>query len=422
LALHLDNLTGYDTDDRYFASLYSQGTRRVYSLDLSLAGIVATLPRPDPDHPAPGNRKIDPKHARDFGAYVREKRDWVCPAVILRAPEVIFSFEKQAEVGDSEFGIISVPRIARTDLRVLDGQHRILGLHMAYDDIANELAKARQELHLAQTNSPDQVAHIENVIKNLLMQRDRFTRERISVQIVLEDDERGYKQMFVDIAENAKGITKTLQARFDSRKVVNRALLKVIQHPLLNGRIEDQLDRVKTEQQFLAAKHVAEIIRAVAVGVGGRISRKKEEQLDEDELVATTDRFFSILAEAYPELQAIADGTLAPGELRGDGPKGSLLGSATMLRVLAGVYHELSRPTAQRGESTPDPWTDDQIVAFLATLRPDMTAPVAAGLWTDTGLVEAGAHAPRARGGDISRLGDHVLRWARHGLPVTTAA
>ena len=48
---------------------------------------------------------------------------------------------------------------------------------------------------------------------------------------MLEGDEKGYKQMFVDIAENAKGITKTIQVRFDNRRVVNRALLKVIQHP-----------------------------------------------------------------------------------------------------------------------------------------------------------------------------------------------
>lgn len=420
--LKLDDLTGYDPDDRYFASLYSQGTRRVFSLDLSLAGIVATLPRPDPDHPVPGNRKIDPKHARDFGLYVREKKDWVCPAVILRAHEEIFKFEREAEIGGSEFGRLSVPRIARTDLRVLDGQHRILGLHIAYEDIADELAKARQELQTARTSSPEQVAHWENVVKNLLVQRDRFARERISVQIVLEDDERGYKQMFVDIAENAKGITKTIQARFDSRKVVNRALLKVIQHPLLNGRVEDQLDRVKTDEQFLAAKHVAEIIRAVAVGVGGRISRKKEDQLDEDELVAATDRFFSILAEAFPELQAIVDGDLLPGELRGDGPNGSLLGSATMLRVLAGVYHELSNPTPPRGEPTPKPFSDDEIVMFLASLRPHMAAPVEPGLWTETGIVEPGAHAPKARGGDVRRLAERMVSWARTSLPVPVKA
>jgi hypothetical protein len=393
----------------------------VYSLDLSLAAVAALLPKPDPSNPTPGNRKVDPKHAQDFAGYVREKKDWISPALILRAPD-IFNFEKQAEVGGSEFGILSVPRMARTDLRILDGQHRILGIHLALEDMGRELEKARQEVNSARRDDPNTVDHWEGVVKTLLLQRDRFGRERISVQIVLEDEEKGYKQMFVDIAENAKGITKTIQVRFDDRKVVNRALIRVIQHPLLDGRVEDQLDRVKKDDQLLAAKHVAEIIRAVAVGLGGRISRRKEEELDEDELVSVTDRFFGVLINAFPEFQDIAGGKLEPGALRGSDGHGSLLGSATMLRVLAGSYHELAEPTPVRGEPTPSSMSDDEIVNFLIELRPYMGVPVTSRLWLDTEIFDAGARAPRARGGDIRRLADQIIEWARHGLPAGVAA
>lgn len=421
MAASVDHLTGYDTHDRYYASLYTQGARQVYSLDLSLAAIASVLPKPDPDHPTPGNRKVDPKHAADFGSYVREKKAWVSPAMILRAPD-IFEFEKRETIGGSEFGILSVPRVARTDLRILDGQHRILGIHLALEDIARELEKARQELNNARHTDPDSIDRWEGVVKNLLLQRDRFGRERVSVQIVLEDDEKGFKQMFVDIAENAKGITKTIQVRFDTRRVVNRALLKVIQHPLLDGRVEDQLDRVKTDEQLLAAKHVVEIIRAVAVGLSGRISRRKEEELDEGEMVDMTYGFLTTMSRAFPEFQEIADGKLAPGDLRRDGPHGSLLGSATMLRVLAGVYHELSRPTPQRGQTLPNPMNDQEIVDFFSQLRPVMSVPVTSGLWLATEVFDTGARAPRARGGDIRRLSEHIIGWARHGLPVPTAA
>jgi hypothetical protein len=416
LALQVENLTGYDTHDRYFASLYMQGGRRVYSLDLSLAAVAALLPKPDPSNPTPGNRKVDPKHAHDFAGYVREKKDWISPALILRAPD-IFSFEKQAEVGGSEFGILSVPRMARADLRILDGQHRILGIHLALDDVGAELEKARQEVNSARRDDPATVEHWEGVVKTLLLQRDRFGRERISVQIVLEDEEKGYKQMFVDIAENAKGITKTIQVRFDDRKVVNRALLRVIQHPLLEGRVEDQLDRVKKDDQLLAAKHVAEIIRAVAVGLGGRISRRKEDELDEDELVSMTDRFFAVLSKSFPDFDEIANGRLEPGALRGDGERASLLGSATMLRVLAGAYHELADPSPVRGEPAAAALSDDEIVGFLTQLRPYMAVPVTSRLWLDTEIFDAGARAPRARGGDIRRLADHIVAWGRNGLP-----
>jgi len=422
LATSSDQLTGYDTHDRYYATRYSQGARQIYSLDLSLIGIASILPKPDPDNPTPGNRKVDPKHAADFGSYVREKKDWVSPALILRAPDQIFEFEKRDAMAGSEFGILAVPRVARTDLRILDGQHRILGIHLALENIARELDQARQELNAARHGDPEAVDRLEARVKNLLLQRDRFGRERVSVQVVLEDDEKGYKQMFVDIAENAKGITKTIQVRFDNRRVVNRALLRVIQHPLLDGRVEDQLDRVKTDDQLLAAKHVVEIVRAVAVGLSGRISRRKEEELDEAELVAATDAFLDTLTHAFPEFQEIVDGKMAPGDLRRDGARASLLGSATMLRVLAGAYHEMSRPAPQRGQTVPNPMTDQEIVSFLAQLRPYMGVPVTSRLWLDTGVFDSGASAPRARGGDIRRLSEHIVSWARQGLPIPNAA
>lgn len=41
-------LSGYDTEDRYFATRYKQGGRTVYNIDLSMANVAATLPTPDP--------------------------------------------------------------------------------------------------------------------------------------------------------------------------------------------------------------------------------------------------------------------------------------------------------------------------------------------------------------------------------------
>lgn len=63
------------------------------------------------------------------------------------------------------------------------------------------------------------------------------------------------------------------------------------------------------------------------------------------------------------------------------------------------------------------------IWAFLVRLRPYMSVPVTSRLWTDTGIVEKGASAPKARGGDLVRLSAHLVNWARAGaLPVDEAA
>src|SRR5262245_4082637 len=134
--------TGYDTHDRYYATKYEQGGRIVYSIDLSLASVAATMPRPDPAKPTPGNRRVKESHARGFGQYVRENENWVAPALLLRSPD-IFEFQKEKDVAGTQFGILAIPRLARTDLRILDGQHRILGLHYAIEDIASELEKQR---------------------------------------------------------------------------------------------------------------------------------------------------------------------------------------------------------------------------------------------------------------------------------------
>ena len=411
--LDTQGLTGYDTHDRYFASRFIQGGRPVFSLDLPLAMVALTLPRPDPDRPTPGNRIVDAKHAADFGSYVREKKDWVSPALMLRAPDV-FEFEKKAEVNGARFGVLGVPRDARADLRILDGQHRILGLHLASEAIASELEEKRRLAASARRNgeTAEVIELLESEIAKLQGQRTRLSNERISVQIIIEDEQEAYQQMFVDIAENAKGITKTLQSRFDTRKVVNRALAEVVKHPLLEDRVELQLDRVKSDSQLLAARHVADIIRAIAVGMGHRISRVREEELDQRWLVRRSNQFFNVLVQSFPILKEIEAGTEHPGRLR----KTSLLGSATFLRVLAGVYHDLTDKDAAT------PMSDDDVVDFFGSLIPHLDLPVTESLWLDTEVFEPNASAPKARGGDMYRLGKLIGGWARDGLPTAAAA
>ena len=104
-------VTGYDPDVRFYATRYNQGARTVFSLDLSLAQIAGLLPKPDPANPTEGNRRIKESHARAFGDYVRQEREWVAPALVLRAPD-IFEFDVRESIGGTEFGVISFPRLA----------------------------------------------------------------------------------------------------------------------------------------------------------------------------------------------------------------------------------------------------------------------------------------------------------------------
>lgn len=398
------SVTGYDTEDRFYATKYSQGGRKVFAIDLSLTQIASYFPEPDPTNPTEGNRRVRESHAVAFGDYVRQHEDWVSPALLLRGPD-IFKFEVKEEIAGTQFGIVSLPRLARSDLRILDGQHRILGIHRAIQGIARELEKQRDLLARAKRNgeAPEVLKELSAKIKELELQRGRLDRERISIQIMVEDDSSAYKQMFFDIADNALGITSSVRARFDSRKVVNRALEDVLKHSLLAGRVDMEQDRIGTNNpNLLGAKHVADIVRSIAVGVDGRVGRRLEDELREDALVQQTNAFLDVLLDGFPVVGRLADGGVTPEELR----RGSLLGSTSLLRVLAGVYHDL----------TTTDWDDEEIAEFFARMSPHMDAPVRAdGPWVvevPNEIFSEGAAAPKARRQDLRLLNDTIVGWA----------
>ena len=398
-------VTGYDPDVRFYATRYRQGGRTVFSLDLSLTQIAGLLPKPDPANPTEGNRRIKESHARAFGEYVRDQGEWVAPALVLRAPD-IFAFDVKENIGGTEFGVISFPRLASTDLRILDGQHRILGIHLAIQDIANELEKARSALAAARRNQalPAVIEQYEKDMKKLNEQRARFDRERTSLQVFIEDDQGAYKQMFFDIADNALGITSSVRARFDSRKVVNRSLEDVMKHALLKGRVDPEQDRMgRNNPNLMGAKHVAEIVRTLAVGIDGRIGRRLEDELREDELVQKTNDFLDVLVAAFPPLEAVVEGEITPEDLR----KTSLLGSTVMHRVLAGVYAELV--DRQR-------YDDEDVTDFFMKLAPHMEGPVSKqSIWiarVDDEVFSEGTLAPRSRRQDLKSLRDTIVEWA----------
>jgi hypothetical protein len=399
------DVTGYDPDERFYATRYHQGGRVVFSLDLSLTQIASLIPAPTSGKAAEGNRMVKEAHARAFGDYVREKKDWVAPALVLRAPD-IFQFEVRENIGGTEFGVLAFPKLAATDLRILDGQHRILGIHLAIQGIADDLEAARSRLAAAKKNeeTASVISDLQARVDKLTNQRERFSRERTSLQVFVEDDQVAYKQMFFDIADNALGITSSVRARFDSRKIVNRTLEDVMKHSLLHGRVDPEQDRIgRSNPNLLGAKHVAELVRTLAVGVEGRIGKRLEDELTEGALVQRSNDFFDVLLASFPPLAAVADGDLTPEDLR----RTSLLGSTVLLRVLAGVYVELVEKQK---------WEDDDVIDFFSRLASHVAGPATAtSIWIahmDEDIYAEGAFGPRSRHQDLKALRDNIVKWA----------
>lgn len=384
--------TALQSEETFYAIKYVMGQRYYYNLVTPIGTIAAVLPRPDPERPTPGNRRVKLTHAKDCAGYVRANPYYAMPALIIRGPDK-FGWQQLTEpVNGVSLGLLRIPKSVRLDLGILDGQHRILGFNLALEDLTHEMQVTQSKITQANAKGDAEVLEELALEFDLLTeQRERLLSESIATQIMVENEDHAYRQAFADIADNAMGITSAVRARFDTRKVANRALEEVLHHDLLKDHVEMDADRVVGESQnWVSAKHVADLIRILEVGNSGRMGKGREEEMDEGHLVEQTDTFFDILITAFPVLEQLSDNTITAKELRSN----SLLGSATMLRVLAGVYHRLRAH-----------WDSEEFVDAFGAIADTMTAPISeTSDWVGLPGIEVGAKAPSARRQDIEAL------------------
>lgn len=401
-------VTGHKDVDRYVTVKTRQGSRVVYTLQLALHDVPRVLPVPDPSRTTPGNRKVSPEHAHKFGIYLRSRPEWVAPPLLVRDSGSV-KFEESTTLPDgSVLGYLLVPRNSRAVLKIIDGQHRVLGIDDAVNELDTKIADVQDDLARGEADAAEK---LRAELDELLTLRQRFVDEHIAVQIYVESRPQAYEQMFFDVADNALGINQAVKVRFDSRKVVNRALPEVLKHALLKNRVDMEQDRITgNNPNLLGAKHVADIIRAVNVGVTGRVTERREGQLDESTLIENTETFLGALLNGFGPLGELTDGRLTPPKLRSR----SLLGSITMLRVLAGAFHDLY---------VLDDVSEDEIVDYFATLNPHMGAPVFKNsIWWTTGDFTEGTNGPNARTQNLKHLTDEIVRWHSDGLPTVENA
>ena len=137
----------------------------------------------------------------------------------------------------------------------------------------------------------------------------------------------------------------------------------------------------------------------------GRISRRLEDELQEEALIKQANLFFNTLVDGFKDLAALVDGSLTVPELR----ERSLLGSPTMYRAFAGAYYDLL------DEDGGGPRMNRlQVIRFFESLAPFMAAPVKDDSpWvTKTQQFPRGSTAPIARREDLKALTAALVAWA----------
>ncbi|GAB0102563.1 hypothetical protein JMUB6875_15310 [Nocardia sp. JMUB6875] len=395
----------------YLALKTVQGGRSVYSTRVPLLDLPTVLPVPDPNNVDKDNRKVDRLHAKHFGEYLDAKQDWVAPALLARDGGGCV-FEPADDEG--RVGYLTVPWAIGgiATLRTIDGQHRVLGVSIEKQRITDAISAIDREL--ARKVSVEKAAKLQADRDKLVTQMNRLKQEYVGLDIYVEPDPIKAQQMFVDVADNAKGISSAVRARFDNYKVANRTLSDVIDHPLLKGRVDAEQDRMTLKNPNpLGAKHVADVTRAVIAGAGGRISKKAEQTLTDGEVIEQVKDFLDVISTAFTDLAAIteedtdaarkADDLTMSQRVR----RTSLLGSVGMLRVLGGVFREL-----RTGDN---PAELDDITEFFKRLDPHMAAPVAeTSIWRTSDAhtdFEPNAAAPIMRTQNIVHLVGVITRW-----------
>ncbi|WP_280467106.1 DNA sulfur modification protein DndB [Nocardia cyriacigeorgica] len=395
----------------YLALKTIQGGRAVYSTRVPLLDLPTILPVPDPNNVDKDNRKVDRLHAKQFGQYLDAKQDWVAPTLLARDGGGCV-FTKADDEG--RVGYLTVPWAIGgiATLRTIDGQHRVLGVAIEKQRITDAISAVDREL--ARKVSVDRAAKLQAERDKLVRQMNRLKHEYVGIDIYVEPDPIKAQQMFVDVADNAKGISSAVRARFDNYKVANRTLSDVIDHPLLKGRVDAEQDRMTLKNpNLMGAKHVADITRAVIAGAGGRISKKAEETLTDGEVIEQVKDFLDAMSTAFTDLAAIAEEDPAAARI-GESlcqqlRRTSLLGSVGMWRVLGGVFREL-----RRGDS---PAELGDIAEFFKRLDPHMVAPITeTSLWRTTAAdvdFEPNASAPIMRTQNIVHLVGVIAGWYR---------
>ncbi|MBG6181865.1 DNA sulfur modification protein DndB [Arthrobacter sp. CAN_A1] len=395
----------------YLAIKTIQGGRTVYTTRVPLTDLSTILPVPDPNNIDKDNRKVDRLHAKHFGEYLDSKQDWVAPALLARDSGGCL-FEKVDAHG--AVGYLTVPWAIGgiSSMRTIDGQHRVLGVSIEKQRITDAISAIDREM--ARKVSPDKEAKLKTERERLIGQMNRLKNEYVGLDIYVEADPIKAQQMFVDVADNAKGISSAVRARFDSYKVANRTLSDIIDHPLLRGRIDAEQDRMTLKNpNLMGAKHVADITRAVIAGAGGRISKRAEQTLTDGEVIEQVKDFLDVISNAFNGLSAVieddADTEHKPGELTRaqELRRTSLLGSVGMLRVLGGVFREL-----RTGEN---PVELDDIAEFFKRLDPHMAAPITeTSIWRTSNAgscFEPNAAAPIMRTQNIVQLVGIITSW-----------
>ena len=305
-------LTGYHREDTFIATRKYMGGRPVFHLDMCIAQVTAGVEAPPVGVAQEDNRIVKESRGRLFRDYVNSNKEWASPSLLLWCPIGILDFDALPQINELVndpsvvLGVLSVPRNSRQSIKILDGQHRILGFHQWMDQLNKELQTSKLSLsEAAKAGQPKVVEAAKERVARAEENMERSIKESIGIDILICSSAKEARQIFADIANNAQGMVKALAIGFDQSKLVNRVTSNIasdVPHPLLDGKVDFNKDRIAGDSDMLiSAKTLADSIRALTVGIAGRISRVQELEWPDEDVVQRTRKFLDCLYKSFED-------------------------------------------------------------------------------------------------------------------------
>lgn len=282
-------------------------------------------------------RALDSRHAREISEYIRDNQSGYALGAVTYAIDTEGYFEEAAP--GSEIGTLRLPLSLR--LRSIDGQHRKEGLRIAMEEV--------RDLALDST----------------------------AALLYVEPDLARRRQMFSDMNNTARKVSKAVSIAFDSRDPFARAVNDLtLDHALLVDRVEVNSMRVAPGSgKLFTLGAIHDAVKRLFVGPTGRVKDPHKYQFEQ--IVDRASSFFTLMEAARPELTA--------------GGPSSLLNSSTTLRVIAGAVWKCSFEPG--GPQIP-----------LQRVAPALTAidfSPSNAMWVQSGFVSAGSATPSARSQEV---------------------
>ena len=401
----------------FVAHRYERAGITVFVVAIPIRAVSTLLPIPNPAEPFHGNRRVDAAHAEGFARYWQKNRRWAAPPLLLDTMYPLSGdFDERLRTEGAASGVLSLPDNAREVLEILDGQHRILGWHLAAEEVDAGLASSRRAIGTAHVLGDAGASRSgrEALARFEALER-RLDTEYVTLEIFEGIGLEEHRQFFSDIATNAKGINKSVMTAFDQRGMVNRVAAQIAaSHPLVLGLVDFEKDRTAgSSENFLSAKNVGDIIRATAIGFESRAAQKREALLEEANVRAVTLHFLDVLTDEVSDLAAIPLRSRTVADVRAR----SLVASATVVRCLAGAFRLVAVDGIEECRPVVNADGEELFRRLLRRLDAMWGFPLDPR-WLDTGYFpHAGSKAPSSRSQDLKGLTLALGEWASHGCP-----